>query len=217
MDRDAVNDDGIRANTNRASALADMLDSYSGSLNDSSFDFTGSAFKDLADYKSKLKAAADYLRDGNYDNNDAAALDAIGFGRTLRDQLLGNGQEEVVDDDPNSYNNLLKAKKRELDADLKAGIITREEYNEELRRFSEEYKDQKYGDAIYDRNYQNWANDHWNWTGDTYEGIQQMGTKGWDDAKHIQWAGAPGTSEADKVAGWIEDPDNQNYAAGLMN
>ena len=105
VDRDALDDNGVRGNTNRANALAQMLTDYAGTLNDDSFDFQGSAFHDLADYKQKLAKAAASLADGTYDNNDATALDAIGFGRSLRERLLGNGQEEEVDDDPESYNN----------------------------------------------------------------------------------------------------------------
>lgn len=216
VDRDALDDNGVRGNTNRANALAQMLTDYAGTLNDDSFDFQGSAFHDLADYKQKLAEAAASLADGTYDNNDATALDAIGFGRSLRERLLGNGQEEEVDDDPESYNNQLKMKKKELDAELKAGVITQEEYRAALQEFTEDWKDRKYGDATYNRNYQNWANNHWGWTGDTFNEEQQLDTRAWDQAMHDKWSGISGTSEADSTPSWLSDQRNAQYADKLL-
>lgn len=216
VDRDALDEDGVRGNTNRANALAQMLTDYAGTLNDDSFDFHGSAFRDLADYKQKLAAAAESLADGTYDNNDATALDAIGFGRSLRERLLGSGQEEEVDDDPESYNNQLKMKKKELDAELKAGVITPEEYRAALQEFTEDWKDRKYGDATYNCNYQNWANSHWGWTGDTFNEEQQLDTRDWDQATHDKWSGISGTSEADSTPSWLSDQRNAQYADKLL-
>ena len=216
VDRDALDDNGVRGNTNRANALAQMLTDYAGTLNDDSFDFQGSAFHDLADYKQKLAEAAASLADGTYDNNDATALDAIGFGRSLRERLLGNGQEEKVDDDPESYNNQLKMKKKELDAELKAGVITQEEYRAALQEFTEDWKDRKYGDATYNRNYQNWANNHWGWTGDTFNEEQQLDTRAWDQAMYDKWNGISGTSEADSTPSWLSDQRNAQYADKLL-
>lgn len=216
IDRDTLGDDGVRGNTNRANALAQMLTDYAGTLNDDSFDFQGSAFHDLADYKQKLAEAAASLADGTYDNNDATALDAIGFGRSLRERLLGNGQEEEVDDDPESYNNQFKMKKKELDAELKAGVITQEEYRAALQEFTEDWKDRKYGDATYNRNYQNWANNHWGWTGNTFNEEQQLDTRAWDQAMHDKWSGISGTSEADSTPSWLSDQRNAQYADKLL-
>lgn len=216
VDRDALDDNGVRGNTNRANALAQMLTDYAGTLNDDSFDFQDSAFHDLADYKQKLAEAAASLADGTYDNNDATALDAIGFGRSLRERLLGNGQEEEVDDDPESYNNQLKMKKKELDAELKAGVITQEEYRAALQEFTEDWKDRKYGDATYNRNYQNWANNHWGWTGDTFNEEQQLDTRAWDQEMHDKWSGISGTSEADSTPSWLSDQRNAQYADKLL-
>lgn len=221
VDRDKVGEDGIRAVQNRATAFADMLDEYSNTLNDDSYDFQGSAFKDVNDYKSRLAAASAALRDGTFNNDDAVVLDQIGLGSSLRNMLFGDGSKEKQEEteaDPDSYEAQLAAKKKELDADVKSGIITPEERDQALRDFAANYKDSKYGDAIYNRNYQNWANQHWgSYKGDAFEIKSQMDNKKWDDKIWAIWRGTDGTTEADVKPKWIDQGDNMQYALQLAN
>lgn len=221
VDRDKVGEDGIRAVSNRATAFADMLDEYANTLNDDSYDFEGSAFKDVNDYKSRLSAASAALRDGTFNNDDAVVLDQIGLGSSLRNMLFGDGskeKQEEIDADPDSYEAQLAAKKKELDADVKNGIITPEERDQALKDFAADYKDSKYGDAIYNRNYQNWANQHWgSYKGDAFVTENQMDDKKWDDNIWAIWRGTQGETEADSKPGWLAQGDNMQYAMQLVN
>lgn len=91
----------------RASAFAQMLDDYAASLADSDYDYEGSAFKDREDLIARLQTASAQLRDGTFDNNDYAALTALGIsGKTARtlfstDALQEAGTEgDKTPDDP---------------------------------------------------------------------------------------------------------------------
>lgn len=98
---------GKYGTSQRASAFAQMLDDYAASLADSDYDYEGSAFKDREDLIARLQAASAQLRDGTFDNNDYAALTALGIsGKTARtlfstDALQEAGTEgDKTPDDP---------------------------------------------------------------------------------------------------------------------
>lgn len=217
LDRDTVDKDGNRGSFNRMTAFADMLDSYADSFEGSDYNWSNSAYLNKEDYQKKLRDVAVSLRNGVYDNNVAAKLDTIGIGAQLREYLFGSGKK--LDDVPveGSYEALLAAKKKELDADVKAGILTSEEANQKLKEFADDYKYSKYGDLQWDRDYQNWANTNWAWTGETNQQIGTLGPGALDDSKLLIWNGNPGTSEADKTKSWLSSATNAQYAANLMN
>lgn len=217
LDRDTVDENGNRGSFNRMTAFADMLDSYADSFEGSNYNWSNSAYLNKEDYQKKLRDVAVSLRNGVYDNNIAAKLDTIGIGAQLREYLFGNGKK--LDDAPaeGSYEALLSAKKKELDADVKAGILTQEEANQKLKEFADDYKYSKYGDMQWDRDYQNWANTNWAWTGETNQQIGTLGPGALDDSKLLIWNGNPGTSEADKTKSWLSSATNAQYAANLMN
>lgn len=217
LDRDAVDEEGKRGSFNRMTAFADMLDSYADSFEGSNYNWSNSAYLNKEDYQKKLRDVAVSLRNGVYDNDIAAKLDTIGIGAQLREYLFGSGKK--LDDAPaeGSYEALLAAKKKELDADVKAGILTQEEANQKLKEFADDYKYSKYGDMQWDRDYQNWANTNWAWTGETNQQIGTLGPGALDDSKLLIWNGNPGTSEADKTKSWLSSATNAQYAANLMN
>lgn len=217
LDRDAVDEEGKRGSFNRMTAFADMLDSYADSFEGSNYNWSNSAYLNKDDYQKKLRDVAVSLRNGVYDNDIAAKLDTIGIGAQLREYLFGSGKK--LDDAPaeGSYEALLAAKKKELDADVKAGILTEEEANQKLKEFADDYKYSKYGDMQWDRDYQNWANTNWAWTGEINQQIGTLGPGALDDSKLLIWNGNPGTSEADKTKSWLSSATNAQYAANLMN
>lgn len=217
LDRDAVDEEGKRGSFNRMTAFADMLDSYADSFEGTNYNWSNSAYLNKDDYQKKLRDVAVSLRNGVYDNDIAAKLDTIGIGAQLREYLFGSGKK--LDDAPaeGSYEALLAAKKKELDADVKAGILTEEEANQKLKEFADDYKYSKYGDMQWDRDYQNWANTNWAWTGETNQQIGTLGPGALDDSKLLIWNGNPGTSEADKTKSWLSSATNAQYAANLMN
>lgn len=69
---------GLRASTNRANKLADELQKYSDSVTEDKYNFEGSPFKDINDFKTRLNTAITTLR--NHDEaNYTSALNAIGL------------------------------------------------------------------------------------------------------------------------------------------
>ena len=75
---DERGDNGLRGTTNRANKLADMLQSYSDSLEEGKYNFENTPFKDLNDLKSRIGNTISALRDNNPDN-DTEALNQIGL------------------------------------------------------------------------------------------------------------------------------------------
>ena len=71
-------ENGLRGTTNRANKLADMLQSYSDSLEEGKYNFENTPFKDLNDLKSRIGNTISALRDNNPDN-DTEALNQIGL------------------------------------------------------------------------------------------------------------------------------------------
>lgn len=69
---------GLRGRTNRAKALSNMLQSYSDSLEEGKYNFEGSPFKDLTDFKTRIGAAIQALNTPD-ESDDIPALNAIGL------------------------------------------------------------------------------------------------------------------------------------------
>lgn len=75
---DARNEKGIRGRKNRANTLAKYLKEYSDSLEESKYNFEGSPFKDLTDFKTRISAAVQALNTSD-ESDDIPALNAIGL------------------------------------------------------------------------------------------------------------------------------------------
>ena len=87
---DKRGENGLRGTTNRANKLADLLDSYSASLKDDQYNFEGSPFTSLDDFKSKLAVASNALRNGTPEEQKDA-LNKIGL---KYDNYLYNGGDD---------------------------------------------------------------------------------------------------------------------------
>lgn len=85
---------GLRGINNRANKLADMLQTYSDSLDASKLDFTDTPYQNLDDFKAKVNTAIAALRSGDM-NNIRPTLNAIGLNPTeffydgSGDQIVG--------------------------------------------------------------------------------------------------------------------------------
>lgn len=75
---DERGENGLRGTKNRANKLADMLQSYSDSLEEGKYNFEGTPFKDLSDFKSRVGNAITALRSED-PNDDKEALNRIGL------------------------------------------------------------------------------------------------------------------------------------------
>ena len=75
---DERGENGIRGHQNRALKLAEMLEGYSNSLDETKLNFENSPFKDLNDFKSRLNNAITALRTKTPDD-DKDALNQIGL------------------------------------------------------------------------------------------------------------------------------------------
>ena len=69
---------GLRGINNRANRLADMLQTYSDSLDASKLDFTDTPYQNIDDFKAKVNTAIAALRSGDM-NNIRPTLNAIGL------------------------------------------------------------------------------------------------------------------------------------------
>ena len=75
---DARNENGLRGRSERAKALAKMLQSYSDSLEEGKYNFEGSPFENLQDFKNKVGTAIQALNTSD-ESDDIPALNAIGL------------------------------------------------------------------------------------------------------------------------------------------
>lgn len=87
---DERGENGLRGTSKRATKLADLLDSYSESLKDDQYNFEGSPFANLDDFKSKLAIASNALRNGTPEEQKEA-LNKIGL---RYDDYLYNGGDD---------------------------------------------------------------------------------------------------------------------------
>lgn len=87
---DERGENGLRGTKIRAKKLADMLQSYSDSLEEGKFNFENSPFKDLNDFKTRIGQTISQLRDDD-PNNDVEALNRIGL---KYNDYLYNGSDD---------------------------------------------------------------------------------------------------------------------------
>ena len=83
VDRDAKNDKGKRATTNRLAAIREWLNTINPSDYTSGLD----SFGGQEEFANRLNALKQSLADGTIDNNDYTAADRLGFGSDLRTLL----------------------------------------------------------------------------------------------------------------------------------
>lgn len=86
VDRDAKNDKGKRATTNRLAAIREWLDTIKPEDYTSGLD----AFGGQEGFTNRLNALKQSLADGTIDNNDYTAADRLGFGSDLKTLLSDN-------------------------------------------------------------------------------------------------------------------------------
>ena len=72
---------GKRGRSKRAGKLAELLEEYSNSLEEGKYNFEGSPFKDLNEFKGRLNEAVSALRSEDI-NDDTPALNALGLDAT---------------------------------------------------------------------------------------------------------------------------------------
>ena len=99
VDRDAKNDKGKRATTNRLAAIREWLNTINPADYTSGLDSFGSQ----EEFSNRLNALKQALSDGTIDNNDYTAADRLGFGNELRTLLNDNIVSQ--EDTDNSQNN----------------------------------------------------------------------------------------------------------------
>lgn len=83
VDRDAKNDKGKRATTNRLAAIREWLNTINPADYTSGLD----SFGGQEEFANRLNALKQSLADGTIDNNDYTAADRLGFGSDLRTLL----------------------------------------------------------------------------------------------------------------------------------
>lgn len=102
QDRDQVIDEktGKRQITNRANYFADILKDYAASIQNSDFDFEGSAFTNKQDLLNRLKSAETNLRSNEFNNDDLSSVLALGLNGDLVKKLFSDGTFEKREGSP---------------------------------------------------------------------------------------------------------------------
>lgn len=140
QDRDSIIDKetGKRGITNRANYFADIIRDYSKSLEDTDYDFEGSAYIDKSDLLNRLKSAEDNLRTGEQLNNeDLNSLIALGLDGNVARLLFSEDPIEEKEKVSESEQYLIDSeqKKRQEELDKQAEILRRDEQlKEELTK-----------------------------------------------------------------------------------
>lgn len=82
---------GLRGTTNRAAYLKKQIENYLNNVGN--YDFSGTPFKDRETYISKLRAAAQNLKNG-YNSEDVIALNQAGIGNEFLSKFFATGAEQ---------------------------------------------------------------------------------------------------------------------------
>lgn len=116
---DTRGENGLRAKTNRANKLAEELQKYSDSLDESKLDFENSPFKDINDLKTRIGNAINVLRSGE---DPTEALNAIGLKASDWFNDGSGDNSGKVDDqgNPLTYQQVTELQQAEQEAKLKA-------------------------------------------------------------------------------------------------
>ena len=113
---DERGENGLRGRRNRANKLAEMLQSYSDSLKENSYNFEGTAFNDLSDLKNRINIAINALKTESPDD-DRDALNQLGLDADVYFNDGSGDQTVDANGNPITYGELAKqnqelAKKR---------------------------------------------------------------------------------------------------------
>jgi hypothetical protein len=92
--KDERDSTGKRGTTNRAKLLAEQLELYRDSLKEGEYNFEGSPFKDLNDFKTRINEAVTALRTPD-PNDDVDPLNKIGL--KARDYLYDGLDDKYTD------------------------------------------------------------------------------------------------------------------------
>lgn len=92
---DKPNEDGIRATTNRANKLADMLEGYLQTIKDDEVNWEGSPFTDANDFRTRVQNAISALRTPDTED-DIDTLNKIGLKAS---DYLSTGADDIVEYD----------------------------------------------------------------------------------------------------------------------
>ena len=113
---DKRGENGLRGTSVRSKKLAEMLQNYSNTLEEGKYNFEGSPFKDLTDFKSRINNAISALNNDD-PNDDRDALNAIGLRAS---DFLYDGSGDVADTEGHTYGQLAQAIQAQNEADAKA-------------------------------------------------------------------------------------------------
>lgn len=113
---DERGENGLRGTSVRSKKLAEMLQNYSNTLEEGKYNFEGSPFKNLTDFKSRINNAISALNNDD-PNDDRDALNAIGL---RANDFLYDGSGDVADAEGPTYGQLAQAIQAQNEADVKA-------------------------------------------------------------------------------------------------
>lgn len=119
---DARGENGLRGRTERAKALANMLQSYSDSLDESKLNFEGSPFSNLNDFKTRVQGAIQALNTPD-ESDDIPALNAIGLRAS---DWFNNGSGDIADEEGHTYAQLAALNQQALNEKAKQEVIKAE-------------------------------------------------------------------------------------------
>lgn len=89
---------GKRGRKNRLNYLADELQGYINSL-DGEYDFEGGSYKDMEDYKAKLGALLNHMRDGYWTNEDMILANQAGIGGDFYNMFFTEEEDPNLTDE----------------------------------------------------------------------------------------------------------------------
>lgn len=101
---------GLRGTTNRAAYLKEQIENYLNNVGN--YDFSGTPFKDRETYISKLRAAAQNLKNG-YNSEDVIALNQAGIGNEFLSKFFATGAEQKKTEVQQAAEDLMKIQQQQ--------------------------------------------------------------------------------------------------------
>lgn len=99
LDMDAYDaNTGKRARTNRMQYLHDQLYDYMNGLEDN-YDWEGTSYKSMDDYKASLQNLLNHMSDGTWDNNDEIAANQAGIGGSFYNAFFTEDEHPNLSDE----------------------------------------------------------------------------------------------------------------------
>lgn len=140
---DPRNEYGIRGRSKRAQLMADLLEQYADELGKkTNYDFEGTPFKDINDFKSKIKKATDALRSENIDD-DKDALWQLGIRES---DWFNNGSGDpsgyTINGTPVTYGDYYNQVLAQEEATKNAAIKAARNVKRAMRRFQHDSQSQ---------------------------------------------------------------------------